>query len=84
MYFNSLFYVAFISMIVSSAKTQCPYEQNIDYFGYDISPNQYLYYQTQDLCCAACQANPTCQGKALCYELLCLVFFLFRKINNID
>ena len=76
MYFKSLFSVALISIIVSSAKTQCPYEQNIDYFGYDISPNQYLYYQTQDLCCAACQANPTCQGKPLCYEFV--VFNIFN------
>jgi hypothetical protein len=35
---------------------------DIDYFGYDISPSTFVYYATQDLCCAACQNNPVCQG----------------------
>ena len=53
---------ALILAIVSSISCQsCSYEANIDYFGNDLFTN-FIYYATQDLCCAACAANPDCQA----------------------
>ena len=45
-----------IISVASFINCQCPYEQDIDYFGNDLSTN-YVYYSTQDLCCAACQVR---------------------------
>ena len=50
-----------IFCIISLADCQCQFEQDMDYFGNDLSTN-FVYYATQDLCCAACQANPLCQA----------------------
>ena len=43
-----------IASVVSIINCQCPFEQDVDYFGNDLSTN-FVYYSTQDLCCAACQ-----------------------------
>lgn len=51
-----------LSCIIVIANCQCPYEQDVDYFGNDLYPNQFIYYSTQDLCCAACQTNANCQA----------------------
>jgi hypothetical protein len=49
---------ALILAIVSSISCQsCSFEANIDYFGNDLFTN-FIYYATQDMCCAACAANP--------------------------
>jgi hypothetical protein len=40
----------------------CDFEKDVDYFGNDLSPDRFLYYPSQDLCCAACQSNSSCQA----------------------
>lgn len=38
----------------------CSFEQDIDYFGNDLSSNP-TYAASKDACCAQCQANADCQ-----------------------
>ena len=53
----------FAALSITSINSQvCQFEQDVDYFGNDLSPNQYLYFPSQDLCCSACQSNSSCQA----------------------
>ena len=38
----------------------CPFEQDIDYFGNDLSSVP-TYVTSSDLCCFTCQSQPNCQ-----------------------
>ena len=69
----------FAALSITSINSQvCQFEQDVDYFGNDLSPNQYLYFPSQDLCCSACQSNSSCQ--AWTYVSL-LLFYFELKIN---
>ena len=55
---RQMFISAFILVISVSSlvNCQCQFEQDIDYYGNDLSTS-FVYYSTQDLCCAACQVR---------------------------
>ena len=56
-----LFVCLLFSLTRSHVNTQtCSFEQDIDYFGNDISSTP-IYLTSSDLCCLSCQADTNCQ-----------------------
>ena len=58
---KSLVLLVIATFIAKINSQSCSYEVDVDYFGNDLSTN-FIYYPTQDLCCAACTANSQCQA----------------------
>ena len=65
-------------LLIAKINSQlCQFETNVDYFGNDLSPNQYLYFPSQDLCCAACQSNSSCQA----WTYVSKIFFYIYQVR---
>ena len=65
-----------IISLASLIECQCQYEQDVDYYGNDLS---IAFYSTQDLCCAACQVHdilfePKQKYKEVPFKCVKLVF----------
>ena len=49
-----------INFMVIKCQQTCAFEQDIDYFGNDVSSTP-TYVASQDACCALCSSNAECQ-----------------------
>jgi hypothetical protein len=61
MSFKAIILFGLVLLIGEITCQTCSYEADIDYFGNDLNTN-FIYFPTQDLCCAACAANASCQA----------------------
>ena len=55
-----IYLIASILMLTNVSGQTCSFEQDIDYFGNDLSSTP-VYVTSSDLCCLTCQSNPNCQ-----------------------
>jgi hypothetical protein len=61
MSFKIIILFGLATLIAEISCQACSYEADIDYFGNDLNTN-FIYFPTQDLCCAACAYNSSCQA----------------------